>query len=85
MNAERDDVTRVVVTSDGPILVDGPVEVVTAEGTTVHSDRTVVAICTCKRSRIQPFCDTSHRKKVRPERSDDGDTSDDIEPRGEST
>ena len=56
---------RVVVTGEGPILVEGPVEVVGPDGTTVRSDRAVVAVCTCRRSRIAPFCDTSHRDKTR--------------------
>ncbi len=63
-------VTRVVVTDDGPVLVDGPVEVVLADGTTVRSERRVVALCTCRRSRIAPFCDTSHRTKVRADRGE---------------
>jgi len=62
-------VSRVVVTGEGPILVEGPVEVVTADGTTVRSERGLVALCTCRRSRIAPFCDTSHRDKVRAERA----------------
>ncbi|WP_353952029.1 CDGSH iron-sulfur domain-containing protein [Knoellia sp. S7-12] len=57
--------TRVVVTDEGPVLVEGPVEVVMADGTTVRSERRVVALCTCRRSRTAPFCDTSHRIKVR--------------------
>lgn len=69
-------VTRVTVTDDGPVLVDGPVEVVLADGTTVRSDRRVVALCTCRRSRIAPFCDTSHRTKVRADRGDRADRSD---------
>jgi CDGSH-type Zn-finger protein len=63
-------VTRVVVTDEGPVLVDGPVEVVAQDGTVVRSERNVVALCTCRRSKIAPFCDTSHRTKVRPERQD---------------
>jgi CDGSH-type Zn-finger protein len=57
--------SRVVVTGEGPILVEGPVEVVGPDGTVTRSDRAVVAVCTCKRSRIAPFCDTSHRDKAR--------------------
>ncbi|MCI4042704.1 CDGSH iron-sulfur domain-containing protein [Streptomyces sp. TRM75563] len=45
------------------MLVEGPVDVVTADGTTVRSDRFVVAICTCRRSRTYPWCDTSHRRR----------------------
>lgn len=62
--------TRVVVTDEGPVLVEGPVDVVMADGTTVRSDRRVVALCTCRRSKIAPFCDTSHRIKVRTDRGD---------------
>lgn len=50
---------------DGPILVDGPVQVVLDDGTEVGSDRSMVAVCTCLRSKRYPFCDTSHRARVR--------------------
>ncbi|WDT90636.1 CDGSH iron-sulfur domain-containing protein [Streptomyces sp. SCSIO-PteL053] len=52
-----------VVNREGPILVEGPVEVVGHDGTTTRSDRFVVAICTCRRSRAYPWCDTSHRRR----------------------
>ncbi|WP_434588755.1 CDGSH iron-sulfur domain-containing protein [Streptomyces sp. A5-4] len=50
----------------GPMLIEGPVEVVTEDGATVRSDRPVVALCTCRRSRIFPWCDTSHRGRRKP-------------------
>lgn len=56
---------RVIVEAGGPILVEGPVELVLPDGTTVCSDRFVVAVCACRRSKRYPFCDTSHRRKVR--------------------
>lgn len=56
---------RVTVTSEGPMLVDGPVEVLLEDGTTVRSDRFTVALCTCRRSRTYPWCDTSHRRRGR--------------------
>ncbi len=56
---------RVVLTGDGPVLVDGPLEIELADGTLVRSDRPVNALCVCRRSRIYPFCDTSHRQRVR--------------------
>lgn len=62
--------TRVVVTPDGPILVEGPVEVVRADGSVHRSDRFVVALCTCRRTRTAPWCDTSHRARRRPARPD---------------
>ncbi|RKN44091.1 CDGSH iron-sulfur domain-containing protein [Streptomyces hoynatensis] len=50
----------------GPLLIEGPVEVVLADGRTVRSDRFLVAVCTCRRSRAYPWCDTSHRRRSRP-------------------
>ncbi len=47
------------------MLVEGPVEVVLEDGRVVRSDRFVVALCTCRRSRCYPWCDTSHRSRTR--------------------
>ncbi|MER7583738.1 CDGSH iron-sulfur domain-containing protein [Kitasatospora sp. NPDC097691] len=66
-NADRD-ATRVVVVPGGPLLVEGPVEVVLPDGTVRVSERPVVALCACRRSRTYPFCDTSHRRRGRPAR-----------------
>jgi CDGSH-type Zn-finger protein len=44
------------------MLVEGPAEIVLEDGTTVSFDRFRVALCTCRRSRIHPWCDTSHRR-----------------------
>lgn len=59
---------------DGPLLVEGPVELVTDDGATVVSERFVVAVCTCRRSKRYPLCDTSHRKRVRTDQNTDQDT-----------
>ncbi|MEW2505916.1 CDGSH iron-sulfur domain-containing protein [Amycolatopsis sp. NPDC047767] len=56
---------RVRVVPGGPLLIEGPVELQTPEGNTVRSDRFLVAVCTCRRSKCFPLCDTSHRKRVR--------------------
>jgi CDGSH-type Zn-finger protein len=56
---------RVTVVPGGPVLVEGPVELRTPEGEVVTSDRFVVAVCACRRSKRFPFCDTSHRRRVR--------------------
>ncbi|MDQ0983067.1 CDGSH-type Zn-finger protein [Streptomyces sp. V2I9] len=64
---------RVVLNREGPVLVEGPVEVVGDDGTTARSDRFVVALCTCRRSRAYPWCDTSHRRR-RPAASPQGGT-----------
>jgi CDGSH-type Zn-finger protein len=61
---------RVVrVVRSGPVMVQGPVRIEMPDGSTVESDRFMVAICTCRRSKDYPLCDTSHRCRPRPERS----------------
>lgn len=61
---------RVVrVVPGGPMLVEGPVDVTTPDGVRVCSDRFMVAVCLCRRSKNYPMCDTSHRRKVRPSAS----------------
>ncbi|MEU0967300.1 CDGSH iron-sulfur domain-containing protein [Streptomyces sp. NPDC005917] len=56
---------RVRVQRDGPLLIEGPVEVVGEDGEVIVSKRFNVAVCTCRRSRIFPWCDTSHRRRDR--------------------
>ncbi|WP_411293157.1 CDGSH iron-sulfur domain-containing protein [Streptomyces sp. CBMA156] len=75
MNADRP-TTRVVVVPGGPLLVEGPVEVVLPNGTVRVSERPVVALCACHRSRTYPFCDTSHRRRGRPARGSNGGGAD---------
>ncbi|RZQ60212.1 CDGSH iron-sulfur domain-containing protein [Amycolatopsis suaedae] len=55
---------RLRLTREGPILVEGPVEVTAPEGTTVRCDRFQVALCGCRRSKRYPLCDTSHRRRT---------------------
>ncbi|WP_051722544.1 CDGSH iron-sulfur domain-containing protein [Streptomyces albus] len=55
------------------MLIEGPVEVVLEDGSTERSDRFTVALCTCRRSRRFPWCDTSHRRRVRSTPEDHGD------------
>jgi CDGSH-type Zn-finger protein len=55
---------RVRLVQGGPILIEGPVELTLPDGSTTVSDRFLVAICACRRSRRYPFCDTSHRLKT---------------------
>ncbi|MGA5325538.1 CDGSH iron-sulfur domain-containing protein [Streptomyces griseoincarnatus] len=55
---------RVVMSRKGPMLVEGPVEVELEDGSVVSSDRFQVALCTCRRSRRYPWCDTSHRDRA---------------------
>lgn len=60
------DAARVVrIERSGPLMVQGPVHIELPDGSTVDSDRFMVAICTCRRSGIYPLCDTSHRRRVK--------------------
>ncbi|HEY5307836.1 MAG TPA: CDGSH iron-sulfur domain-containing protein [Casimicrobiaceae bacterium] len=60
---------RVRVVASGPVLVQGPVRIELPDGSTVDSDRFMVAICACRRSQTYPLCDTSHRARVRTAQS----------------
>ncbi|GGR89342.1 hypothetical protein GCM10010252_30300 [Streptomyces aureoverticillatus] len=68
---------RVTVDPQGPVLVEGPVEVVRDDGTVARSDRFLVAVCTCRRTRTPPWCDTSHRRRTKEREA--GDPHDDCE------
>ncbi|MFB7050393.1 CDGSH iron-sulfur domain-containing protein [Streptomyces microflavus] len=71
MPSSPDRPARVTLGSEGPLLVEGPVEVVGDDGTLYTSRRFTAAICTCRRTRTYPWCDTSHRRRVKPERAAD--------------
>jgi CDGSH-type Zn-finger protein len=64
-NERTEEARRISLRRQGPLLVEGPVEVELEDGTTVSSDRFRVALCTCGRSRRYPWCDTSHRRRTR--------------------
>ncbi|MFI6044746.1 CDGSH iron-sulfur domain-containing protein [Nocardia sp. NPDC051321] len=61
----ENDRRRITFTDDGPALIEGPVEVIRADGTRMNCDRFQVALCLCKRSKNYPLCDTSHRRRRR--------------------
>jgi CDGSH-type Zn-finger protein len=61
---------RVVrIVPNGPVMVEGPVRIEAPDGSVVESDRFMVAICTCRRSKNYPLCDTSHRRRNRADDS----------------
>jgi uncharacterized Fe-S cluster protein YjdI/CDGSH-type Zn-finger protein len=55
---------RATVIPNGPLLLRGDVEIFDDAGRRIRHD-TRVAICRCGKSRHMPFCDNSHRTKVR--------------------
>ncbi|MFE7547896.1 CDGSH iron-sulfur domain-containing protein [Streptomyces gardneri] len=54
---------------EGPLLVEGPAEIVLPDGSVILCERPVVALCTCRRTLRAPFCDTSHRPRLRTTRA----------------
>jgi CDGSH-type Zn-finger protein len=67
-----DNDARIVrVMPSGPVMVQGPVRIEMPDGSVVESDRFMVAICACRRSKNYPLCDTSHRRKQREQRAED--------------
>ncbi len=54
------------MTRGGPVMIPGPVDIELPDGTHVRSDRFMVALCACGRSRTYPMCDTSHRRRRPP-------------------
>ncbi|WP_099042518.1 CDGSH iron-sulfur domain-containing protein [Mycobacterium neglectum] len=57
------------IVDSGPVMVEGPVRIELPDGDVVESDRFMVAICTCRRSKDYPMCDTSHRCRPSRKRS----------------
>jgi CDGSH-type Zn-finger protein len=53
------------VVPGGPVMVQGPVRIEMPDGSVIESDRFMVAICACRRSKDYPLCDTSHRCRQR--------------------
>jgi CDGSH-type Zn-finger protein len=60
-----EDARLVRVVPNGPVMVQGPVRIEMPDGAVVESDRFMVALCVCKRSKNYPLCDTSHRRRRR--------------------
>ncbi|MER7624577.1 CDGSH iron-sulfur domain-containing protein [Streptomyces sp. NPDC126503] len=83
----RPGVPRAVPLREGPLLIEGPLEIVLPDGETRLCERPVIALCTCRRSLRAPFCDTSHRPRERAVRGkrhaagkDENDAHDASEP-----
>jgi CDGSH-type Zn-finger protein len=57
------------VVPNGPVMMQGPVRIEMPDGSVVDSDRFMVAICACRKSKTYPLCDTSHRRRRRADES----------------
>ncbi|GAB2619432.1 CDGSH iron-sulfur domain-containing protein [Pseudactinotalea suaedae] len=54
---------RATITSypDGPLVVRGDIDLVSADGEPIERKRRTIALCRCGLSTIKPFCDGTHR------------------------
>lgn len=57
---EKESLLRIRVIPNAPLLVEGKVELVLADGTTVIKENP--HLCRCGISQNKPFCDGSHTK-----------------------
>jgi 3-phenylpropionate/trans-cinnamate dioxygenase ferredoxin subunit len=55
------DVT-ITVKPNGPYVVQGPIELVDADGNAYPVEREVIALCRCGASEKKPFCDGTHSR-----------------------
>ncbi len=53
---------KIKVLKNGPLVVQGAVDVQEAEGKTLTPPRPTVALCRCGHSANKPFCDGAHAK-----------------------
>lgn len=56
---DADDVLTIRLAANGPILIEGPVSVVTADEETAEGGRG--ALCRCGHSAAKPYCDGAHK------------------------
>lgn len=47
-------------TKNGPLIVEGPVELFDTEGNKITVDKNRIALCRCGASSNKPFCDATH-------------------------
>jgi CDGSH-type Zn-finger protein len=54
--------TKIVATDNGPLRVEGDIEILDAQGKAFGlAGRTVVSLCRCGHSQTKPFCDGTHK------------------------
>jgi CDGSH-type Zn-finger protein len=54
--------TKIIVRNDGPLRVEGEIDLVDMEGRPYGlAGRSVLSLCRCGHSASKPFCDGSHK------------------------
>lgn len=61
MNAESTDEIKITLAKNGPILVNGNIELKDAGGNVINTGK-ACALCRCGGSSNKPFCDGTHNK-----------------------
>ena len=57
--------SKVTVRNDGPLLIEGPLEIVDATGKAFGlGGRAAVSLCRCGHSENKPFCDGAHKRNA---------------------
>lgn len=56
----KDSLLKIKVLPNGPFLIQSPVDIILADGTTVTKDN--AALCRCGASKNKPYCDGTHLK-----------------------
>lgn len=56
----KDSLLKIKVYPNGPLLVEGTIELTLADGSTVQKDK--AHLCRCGGSQNKPFCDGTHAK-----------------------
>jgi CDGSH-type Zn-finger protein len=55
--------TKVTIANNGPIFVEGEIEILDAQGKAYGlAGRTKIALCRCGHSERKPFCDGAHKR-----------------------
>ena len=49
-------------TKNGPLIVEGPIDLYDTDGNKVALDKPRIALCRCGASSNKPFCDGTHSK-----------------------
>jgi CDGSH-type Zn-finger protein len=58
------DIVTIRLRDDGPLVIQGPVRIIDAEGRefTPPAEKPLVALCRCGQSANKPFCDGTHKR-----------------------
>jgi CDGSH-type Zn-finger protein len=59
---------QITIYPDGPMLLRGDVEILTADGSPLPRRRRTVALCRCGHSGLMPLCDGTHKVVWKPGR-----------------